>query len=151
MPLVAEKVQAVLERSGVAPDSHTGKDLLEVLESYPRDELIQASIDQLYDTAMAVTQLQERRRTKLFIREDDFGRFVSCLVYIPRDRYNTGSGCAWPTSSRTTFGGESVEFTARVSESALSRLQFVVRVPKGRRVRMLDRPSWTSSSSASSR
>ena len=76
VPLVAEKVQAVLERSGVAPDSHTGKDLLGVLESYPRDELFQASVDQLYETAMAVTQLQERRRTKLFIREDDFGRFV---------------------------------------------------------------------------
>ena len=101
MPLVAEKVQAVLERSGVAPDSHTGKDLLGVLESYPRDELFQASVEQLYETAMAVTQLQERRRTKLFIREDDFGRFVSCLVYIPRDRYNTASACAWPTSSRT--------------------------------------------------
>ncbi len=89
VPLVAEKVQAVLDRSGVAHDSHTGKDLLGVLESYPRDELIQASIEQLYETTMAVTQLQERRRTKLFIREDDFSRFVSCLVYIPRDRYNT--------------------------------------------------------------
>ncbi len=79
----------MLERSGVMPDSHTGKDLLGVLEGYPRDELIQASVEQLYETAMSVTQLQERRRTKLFIREDDFGRFVSCLVYIPRDRYNT--------------------------------------------------------------
>ena len=138
VPLVAEKVQAVLDRSGVAPDSHTGKDLLEVLESYPRDELIQASIEQLYDTAMAVTQLQERRRTKLFIREDDFGRFVSCLVYIPRDRYNTGVRLRMADILKDTFGGESVEFSARVSESALSRLQFVVRVPKGRRVRMLD-------------
>ena len=105
VPLVAEKVQAVLDRSGVAPDSHTGKDLLEVLESYPRDELIQASIEQLYDTAMAVTQLQERRRTKLFIREDDFGRFVSCLVYIPRDRYNTGVRVRMADILKDTFGG----------------------------------------------
>ena len=139
VPLVAEKVHAVLERSGVAPDSHTGKDLLGVLESYPRDELIQASVEQLFETAMSVTQLQERRRTKLFIREDDFGRFVSCLVYIPRDRYNTNVRLRMADILKETFGGESVEFSARVSESALSRLQFVVRVPKGKRVRALDR------------
>ncbi|HYN66310.1 MAG TPA: NAD-glutamate dehydrogenase [Ornithinibacter sp.] len=139
VPLVAEKVHAVLERSGVAPDSHTGKDLIGVLESYPRDELIQAGIEQLYETAMAVTQLQERRRTKLFIREDDFGRFVSCLVYIPRDRYNTNVRLRMAEILKDTFGGESVEFSARVSESALSRLQFVVRLPKGQRVRTLDR------------
>ena len=139
VPLVAEKVRAVLERSGVASDSHTGKDLLEVLESYPRDELFQASIENLYETAMAVTQLQERRRTKLFIREDDFGRFVSCLVYIPRDRYNTAVRLRMADILTETFGGESVEFAARVSESALSRLQFVVRVPRGKRVRTLDR------------
>ena len=139
VPLVAEKVNAVLERSGVMPDSHTGKDLLGVLEGYPRDELIQASVEQLYETAMAVTQLQERRRTKLFIREDDFGRFVSCLVYIPRDRYNTNVRLRMADILKETFGGESVEFSARVSESALSRLQFVVRVPKGKRVRTLDR------------
>ena len=139
VPLVAEKVHAVLDRSGVAPDSHTGKDLLGVLESYPRDELIQASVEQLYETAMSVTQLQERRRTKLFIREDDFGRFVSCLVYIPRDRYNTNVRLRMADILKDTFGGESVEFSARVSESALSRLQFVVRLPKGERVRTLDR------------
>ncbi|WP_377643831.1 NAD-glutamate dehydrogenase [Oryzobacter terrae] len=139
VPLVAEKVRAVIERSGVAPDSHTGKDLLEVLESYPRDELFQASIENLYETSMAVTQLQERRRTKLFIREDDFGRFVSCLVYIPRDRYNTAVRMRMADILTETFGGESVEFAARVSESALSRLQFVVRVPRGKRVRTLDR------------
>ncbi len=139
VPLVAEKVNAVLERSGVMPDSHTGKDLLGVLEGYPRDELIQASVEQLYETAMAVTQLQERRRTKLFIREDDFGRFVSCLVYIPRDRYNTSVRLRMADILKETFHGESVEFSARVSESALSRLQFVVRVPKGKRVPTLGR------------
>ena len=139
VPLVAEKVTAVLERSGVMPDSHTGKDLLGVLEGYPRDELIQASVEQLYETAMSVTELQERRRTKLFIREDDFGRFVSCLVYIPRDRYNTTVRLRMADILKETFEGESVEFSARVSESALSRLQFVVRVPKGKRVPTLDR------------
>ncbi len=139
VPLVAEKVQAVLDRSGLASDSHTGKDLLEVLESYPRDELFQAGVDQLYETALAVTQLQERRRTKLFIREDDFGRYASCLVFIPRDRYNTAVRTRMADILKDTFGGEDVEFSARVSESALARLQFVVRVARGRRIRTLDR------------
>ena len=138
LPVVAEKVAAVLERSGLAADSHTGKDLVEVLETYPRDELIQATPEQLYETAMAVTQLQERRRTKLFLREDDFGRFVSCQVYIPRDRYNTGVRTRMAAILKDAFDGESVEFTARVSERALSRLQFVVRVPVGERIQSLD-------------
>ncbi|MGL5864585.1 MAG: NAD-glutamate dehydrogenase, partial [Dermatophilaceae bacterium] len=139
VPVVAEKVHAVVVRSGVAPDSHTGKDLLEVLESYPRDELFQADVEQLFETAIAVTQLHERRRTKLFIREDDYGRFASCLVYLPRDRYNTAVRTRMADILERTFGGEDVEFAARVSESALARLQFIVRVPRGGRIRTLDR------------
>ena len=137
IPLISDKVTDIIARSGVAPDSHTGKDLLGVLETFPRDELFQTDTDQLFDTAMAVTQLQERRRTKLFLREDDFRRFVSAMVYIPRDRYNTAVRTRMADLLKETFGGESVEFTARVSESALSRLQFVIRMPKGERVRML--------------
>jgi glutamate dehydrogenase len=137
LPLVSEKVQEVLDRSGAAPDSHTGKDLLGILETYPRDELFQATVDELSTTAMAVLHLQERRRTKLFIREDEFGRFASCLVYIPRDRYNTSVRTGMAAILKETFAGESVEFTARVSESAMSRLQFVVRMPKGVRIRKL--------------
>ncbi|GGL28566.1 NAD-glutamate dehydrogenase [Phycicoccus endophyticus] len=139
VPVVAEKVQAVLERSGLALDSHTGKDLLETLEKFPRDELFQASVDQIYETAIAVTQLQERRRTKLFVREDEFGRYVSCLVFIPRDRYNTAVRLRMADILTEAFGGSEVEFAARVSESALARLQFVVRVAKGGRIRTLDR------------
>ncbi|MGL4744925.1 MAG: NAD-glutamate dehydrogenase domain-containing protein, partial [Dermatophilaceae bacterium] len=139
VPVVAEKARAVLAQSGVAPDSHTGKDLLEVLESYPRDELFQADVDQLFETAIGVTQLHERRRTKLFIREDDYGRFASCLVYLPRDRYNTTVRTRMADVLQSTFGGEDVEFSARVSESALARLQFIVRVPRGRHVRTLGR------------
>ena len=134
IPLLDEKVKGVISGSGVAPDSHTGKDLLGILETYPRDELFQSSTEELLETAMAVSQLQHRRRTALFIREDAFGRFVSCLVYIPRDRYNTTVRTRMADILKDTFGGESVEFTARVSESALSRLQFVVRLPRGAHV-----------------
>ncbi len=137
IPVVADKVATIVARSGVAPNSHIGKDLMGVLESYPRDEMFQGSVDELCDIALAVTALQGRRRTKLFLREDLYGRFVSCLVYIPRDRYNTSVRTRMADILQRTFGGESVEFAARVSESALSRLQFIVHMPKDVRVRHL--------------
>ncbi len=137
LPFVAQKIADIIRRSGVAPGSHTAKDLLGVLESYPRDELFQASAEQLYDVAIAVTRLQERRRTRLFIREDDYGRYVSAIVYIPRDRYNTVVRLRMADILKEAFAGDSIEFSARVSESALSRIQYVIRMPKGVRVRTL--------------
>ena len=131
IPLVRDKVQEVLQRSGFSRDSHSGKDLIGVLETYPRDELFQADTDYLLETAVAVTHLQERRGTKLFLRRDDFGRFVSCLVYIPRDRYNTAVRLRMERILREAFQGASVDFTTRVSESKLARLHFVVRMERG--------------------
>ncbi len=137
LPLVAEKIAWIIKRSGVTPGSHTAKDLLGVLETYPRDELFQARPEQLYDVAIAVTRLQERRHTRLFLREDDYGRYVSAIVYIPRDRYNTVVRLRMAEILKDAFEGESIEFSARVSESALSRIHYVVRMPKGERVRAL--------------
>src|SRR5690606_28739139 len=89
LPIVAKKVRAVLDASGFAPNSHSGKDLLQVLEQYPRDELFQDSPEHLLAVAGEVSRLRERRRARIFLRRDEFGRFVSALVFLPRDRYNT--------------------------------------------------------------
>ena len=75
--------------------------------------------------------LQERRKTKLFLRRDEFGRFVSCLVYLPRDRYNTTVRLRIEAILLEAFGGENIDNTTRVSESTLARLHFVVRMPAG--------------------
>ncbi len=131
IPIIADKVRGVLRRSGFTDDSHSGKDLVGILEDYPRDEIFQASEEHLSDVATAVLPLQERRTTKLFLRDDDFGRFVSCLVYLPRDHYNTAVRLRMAEVLRRAFGGSSVDYTTRVSESALSRLHFVVRMPAG--------------------
>jgi glutamate dehydrogenase len=138
VPVVRDKVAAVFERSGFLPDSHSGKDLLEVLETYPRDELFQADEALLYENATTVLHLQERRKTKLFLRRDRFGRFMSCLVYIPRDRYNTGVRLRMESILRQAFSGATVDYTTRVSESVLARLHFVVRVPAGQRIPDVD-------------
>ena len=139
IPVLADKIDAIFEATGFTADSHSGKDLLEVLETYPRDELFQADQEELHDNATAVLHLQERRKTKLFLRKDEFGRFMSCLVYIPRDRYNTAVRLKMESILRAAFQGASVDYTTRVSESALARLHFVVRVPPGQSIPDVDR------------
>jgi glutamate dehydrogenase len=133
VPLVRRRVAEVITRSGVPADSHTGKEMLEVLETYPRDELLQVGADELLPVALAVLHLQERRQTRLFLRQDPTGRFWSALVYLPRDRYTTEVRLAMQQILLERLGGTSVEYTARSTESVLARLHFVVRVPVGTR------------------
>jgi glutamate dehydrogenase len=139
IPVVRRKVQAVLERAGFSPDSHSGKDLVQILETYPRDELFEISVDDLYPTVLAVMHLQERRRTRLFMRVDDYGRYVSCLVFLPRDRYTTSVRLRMEAILREAFDAGTVDYSARVSESVLARLHFVVRLPAGARLPEVDR------------
>ena len=89
IPLLRHKVSACCQRAGFDPRSHDGKALVHILETFPRDELFQITDDELFDIALGILQLQERQRIALFVRRDAFERFVSCLVYVPRDRYNT--------------------------------------------------------------
>ncbi|MBV8406260.1 MAG: NAD-glutamate dehydrogenase, partial [Alphaproteobacteria bacterium] len=79
VPLLRLRVDTILRRSGFDVHSHDGKALLAILESYPRDELFQIEEDVLYDHAMGILQLQERRRVALFARRDPVGRFATCL------------------------------------------------------------------------
>ncbi|MBA2464763.1 MAG: NAD-glutamate dehydrogenase, partial [Nocardioidaceae bacterium] len=89
IPVLRVKAQQVIDRAGFDPHSHTGKALLDVLETYPRDELFQTPIDELVPIAEAVLHTRERRQVRLFVRRDTYGRYLSCLVYLPRDRYTT--------------------------------------------------------------
>ena len=127
VPVVDRKVATVLAASGFGPRSHSGKDLLAILETYPRDELLAADVETLTRISLGVLQLQERRRTRLFVRHDAFGRYVSCLVYLPRDRYTTAVRLVMQEVLLEAFDGTAVEHSARVSESVLARLHFVVR------------------------
>ncbi|MGY1811339.1 NAD-glutamate dehydrogenase [Blastococcus sp. SYSU D00820] len=133
VPLVRRRVAQVIARSGVPADSHTGKELFDVLETHPRDELLQVGSDELLPVALAVLYLQERRQTRLFLRRDPLGRFWSALVYLPRDRYTTEVRLAMQQLLLERLGGSSIEFTARSTESVLARLHFVVRPPVPRR------------------
>jgi glutamate dehydrogenase len=83
IPVLRRKAARVLAQLEYAPGSHSGKALMDFLETYPRDELFQTSVDQLADTAETVLHMQGRRQVKLFVRRDDYGRFLSCVVYLP--------------------------------------------------------------------
>ncbi|WP_427018638.1 NAD-glutamate dehydrogenase [Pseudarthrobacter sp. P1] len=131
IPVVREKVEAVLRHFGFPPDSHSGKDLFAVLETYPRDELFQIDVKDLIDSADGILRLQERRRTRLFLRPDVYGRFMSALVYIPRDRYTTAVRHRIEEELTRTFAAVTIDFEARMSESALARLFFRIRLPRG--------------------
>ncbi|MEU5629968.1 NAD-glutamate dehydrogenase [Streptomyces rishiriensis] len=131
VPVVRRKVQAVLKGAGFSPNSHDGRDLLQIMETYPRDELFQTPVDELRAIVTSVLYLQERRRLRLYLRQDEYGRYYSALVYLPRDRYTTGVRLRIIDILKEELGGTSVDFTAWNTESILSRLHFVVRVPQG--------------------
>jgi glutamate dehydrogenase len=131
IPVLRRKVKTILEASGFAAMSHSGKDLLQILETYPRDELFQMSVNELLPIAVSIMHLQERRQVRLFLRYDVYGRFASVLVYLPRDRYTTQVRLAMESILLETFDAESADYTARVSESVLARLHYVVRGKTG--------------------
>jgi glutamate dehydrogenase len=131
IPVLRRKVAGVLERAGVAADSHDGQDLTEILEGYPREELFQISVEELTPIALGVLRLRTHRQTRLFLRRDVYGRFMSCMVYLPRDRYTTPVRLRAQEILRQALNGVSVEYSATVGDSPLARLHVVVRARKG--------------------
>jgi glutamate dehydrogenase len=138
IPVLRRKLTEVLGASGLAADSHDGKDLAEFLEGYPREELFQTSVGELIDIAAGVLRLRERRRTRLFLRKDLYGRYMSCLVYLPRDKYTTKVRLRAQEVLRSALNGAQVDYSAMVGESPVARLHIVVRAERGRMLRDVD-------------
>ncbi len=138
IPVLYRKAEEVLQLAGFSPSSHSGKDLLQILETYPRDELFQVSPQELVPVVTSVLHLRERRQLRLFLRRDEYGRFMSCLLYLPRDRYTTAVRRRMERLLLDAFDAENVDYTALVSESVLARLHFVVRVGRGVRLPDVD-------------
>lgn len=129
IPLLKNKLASVMEASEFAAGTHAYKALLNILETYPRDELIQATAEDLLTVAMGVLQMQERDMTRLFMRKDSFGRFVTAMVYVPRERYNTQLRKDTQIILQQALGStEPVEFTTYFSESVLARTHYLVRI-----------------------
>ncbi|WP_363800902.1 NAD-glutamate dehydrogenase domain-containing protein [Lysobacter firmicutimachus] len=131
IPLVRQRHAYVMQQSGLAADSHSGKALRHVLETLPRDELFQSSEEELFKTASGILGLQERVRSKLFLRRDRYGRYFSGLVYIPRERFNTDVRLRVEAMLKDKLHGEHVDTTVHIGESPLAQLHLIVRPKSG--------------------
>ena len=138
IPVLREKFDYVQEVLDFPPGSHSAKDLRQFLETYPRDELFQIRQEHLAKIAGSVLANQERRTTKLYVRSDEYGRFVSVLVYLPRDRYNTKVRERIEEILRAAFQGDSVDFTVLVTDSVLARIHYVVRMAPSESIPRVD-------------
>ena len=127
IPLLRRKASEVLRRAGYPRNSHAAKALQNIVDTFPRELLFQIPAGELFETSIGILHLQERQRIRLFVHPDGFGRFYSCIVFVPRDRYTTRSRLVIQGILEEAFGGRDTEFTVRLSESVLARIYFVIR------------------------
>ncbi|MBU6297325.1 MAG: NAD-glutamate dehydrogenase, partial [Alphaproteobacteria bacterium] len=126
IPLLRLRVKTIMERAGLAPASHDAKTLAHILDTFPRDELFQTSDDELYAIAMGILRLSERPKTRVLVRFDRFDRFVSVLVYLPRERYNEEIGAKIHAILARAFNGRMTAATPALEESGLTRIHYIV-------------------------
>lgn len=134
IPFLRQKVRSVVLRSRLPERSHSGKDLMHILATLPRDDLFQATTDELYNLAMGILHLQERRKIRLFMRKDAYGRFVSCMVYVPRENFNTEIVNRMEGILMHALEGVEVSWTSDFSAQVLARIHFVIRINPRRSV-----------------
>lgn len=131
IPILRRKVASVVEAAGEGRGSHDRKALTHILETYPRDELLQIDVGELTEITRGVLNLQERQRTAMFMRRDAFDRFAAVLVYVPRDRYDTDLRHRMATILETELGGEVASFATHIGDDPLARVHFTVTTPNG--------------------
>ncbi|MGW4632957.1 NAD-glutamate dehydrogenase domain-containing protein, partial [Nocardia sp. NPDC004415] len=126
IPVINRRVRSAIEAAGFDLESFSGQAMLEVIESFPRTELFSADTETLRRTAVAVLGVGLRRQVRLFLRSDSYGRFVACMVYLPRDRYTTAVRLEMQDILVRELGGTDIDYSARVSESELASVYFTV-------------------------
>ncbi|MDH3027517.1 NAD-glutamate dehydrogenase [Methylobacterium fujisawaense] len=126
VPVLRRKVEAVVQRAGLDPTSHAGRSLLAVLESYPRDDLFQIDIERLYRFTLAIAALADRPRVRVLARPDRFGRFVSLLVYVPKDRYDSAVRGRIGTYLAEAYGGRLSAAHPDYPEGSLARIHYII-------------------------
>jgi glutamate dehydrogenase len=131
VPVLHHKIERVIARAGFSPGSYNMRTLRYILETYPRDELFQISEDDLFSIALGIFYLQGRQRLALFVRRDPFGRFVSCLVYLPRDRMEIELRLRIQAILVEAFDGQLSAYYPRLGDEPLARLHFIIKTPHG--------------------
>ncbi|MSP51247.1 MAG: NAD-glutamate dehydrogenase [Alphaproteobacteria bacterium] len=126
IPYLRRKVAQAMERSKLPAGSHAVKALLDIIETYPRDELFQMTPDELYEAATGILRLEDHPRTRLFVRSDRFKRFAACLVYVPREKHTTELRLKYAKTLAEAFNGRASAFYTHIGDDALARLHFII-------------------------
>ncbi len=153
IPILRVKERRAVETAGFRAGGHNAKALIHILETFPRDEMFQSDVEMLRETALGILRLYKRPRTKLFIRRDRFGRFISALVYVPRDRFSSSVREAIGATLAKAYDGYVAAFNPHFGEASLVRVHFIVAIAPGapegpgvaeltRRIRQLTR-NWS--------
>ncbi|MGR2681147.1 NAD-glutamate dehydrogenase [Chromobacterium haemolyticum] len=127
VPILRQKVATVIRNCDYVDDSYKSKTLNFVLEAYPRDELFEIPAEVLGPISEGIVSLQERPRVRLFVRKDRYHRYVSCLVYVPRDSFNTEVRLKIEKVLMNAFNGASAEFSVQISDGSLARVHYIIR------------------------
>lgn len=130
IPVVRQNYESVMQASGLSIEGHSGKALRQILETMPREELLQATPDQLLQTSVSILSLQERFRPKLFIRKDSYGRFFSILIYLPKDRFNTEIRSRIEEMLMLALQGDRLDKTIKIGDAPLAQLHLLIRHSK---------------------
>ena len=128
IPLVRHKVSKVFERTGLSPHSHDGKSLQQILDTFPRDELFLSNSSELFETSTAIASINERYMTRLFMRHDPFGKFITCLIYVPRDVFTTQMRLRIQKVIGEAINSTESEFNTYFSDSILARVHLVFKL-----------------------
>ena len=126
VPLLRRKVEHVVAQTGFAAGSHNDKRFRNIVENYPRDELFQIDEDELLRIALGVQHLMDRPRTRIFVRRDRFDRFLSILVFVPRDKYNTDIRAKIGNVLATSYGGRLSAFYPMFGDAPLARVHYII-------------------------
>jgi glutamate dehydrogenase len=126
VPVIGRKIERVFARSKLNPISHNGKSLQHILETYPREELFQISEKDLYAIAHGILRLGERQQLKVFVREDSLRRFIFCLVYVPRDRFDTGLRLKISQALLECFNGTDLTFNVKLGDESFARVEYFI-------------------------
>lgn len=128
IPFLRHKVARILEKSQFNPKGHAGKTLLNILETLPRNDLIQGTEDELLEMSIGIFHMQDRKRLRLFARKDIYGRFVSCLVYVPKDAFNSNLAKNIQTVLSESFNATKISFTTQFYDSVLARIHYLIQI-----------------------
>ncbi|WP_200917726.1 NAD-glutamate dehydrogenase [Jeongeupia sp. HS-3] len=131
IPILRDKIARAITLSGADVEGHRGKALLNVLDTYPREELIETDVEALSRIASGIVGLQERNRTRVFFREDIYHRYISAMLYVPRDNYTTEVRVKVQQLLIDRLGGDGGEFNVLLSDSPLARIHFITHIPHG--------------------